>query len=366
MKLRFTVLFTVIFLFLQSNIGLCLDNAKVYLLLAIDSGQADNVGTTVVADGINVRQLFEDNIPANRLNVRNIADSNLSEIKILDSINNVPAQKDDCIILYYSGHGAFDERQGHYFQMQNGTSPLRSTFLNALKAKDVRLVVFITDCCNVQANIPAPKTGSGGLMSTDKTAIFSPLFRTLFLESQGLADITAAKIGQCSFIYGKADKRGSIFTWQLCRILEHEKNTQKNWQTIFDMVAVASNRDFRNENPKGVEIPPDRKIQREMNPFQWSLPETKTINELPRQRKKLGVRAENTPFGDGVKIIDILPNSAGEQAGLHITDTIIEINGQPVRNEEDYVRAVSTSPATMQIKVKTTRGKILIGTAQLQ
>jgi hypothetical protein len=357
-----------------SGIGYALDSSKVYLLTAIDSGGNDSVGATVAADGVNIREVFEENIPSNRLSVQNIAEHGLTEQKILTAIKNTPTEKDDTLILYYSGHGAFDEQRGHYFHLQNSTTPFRSVFLNAIKAKNVRLGVLITDCCNAQSNIPKQPDN---LMSVKSPATLSPLFKALFFEGEGIADITASKVGQCSFIYGTADKRGSIFTWVLCEELSAEKNAKKNWKTIFDIVAEKSNKEFIRENPEGVFVRSLGVTQRTMNPYTWSLPritgnvtDNVTDNDIgnivPAQRKRLGVRAENTPFADGVKIIDVLPGSAGEAAKLYIGDTIIEINGQPVRNENDYVRTVKASPATMKIKVRTANGEIKTGTVFLQ
>ncbi|GHT46986.1 hypothetical protein FACS189454_08950 [Planctomycetales bacterium] len=374
MRKRLTTLLTIILFIALTGIGFALDSSKVYLLLAIDTGGSDNVGATVVADGVNIREVFEKNIPSHRLAVQNIAESGLSEQKILNVIKNTSAGKDDTVILYYSGHGAFDEQQGHFFHLQNGTNPLRSTFLKALKAKNARLTVLISDCCNMQAKLPAPKSGSGGLMEASGSGTLSPLFKTLFFDAEGIADITAAKAGQCSFIYGRSDKRGSIFTWVFCQELFAEKDSQKSWNSIFKTTAEKSNREFIRTSPNGEKIdipsPPYYVIQRVMNPYAWTLPKDETGNAtggaVPGTRKRLGVRAENTPFEDGVKIIDVLPGSAGERAKLYIGDTIIEINGQAVRNEDDYVRAVKSSPATLEIKVRTRSGEIKSGTAVLE
>jgi hypothetical protein len=207
---------------------------------------------------------------------------------------------------------------------------------------------------------------SRGTTSSPQT--LSPLFRTLFFEAKGTADITAAKQGQAGFIYGRQDPRGSIWTWVVCEFLKNEKDTRKNWQQMFEITANKSNQEFRTRFPSGYTI--QGVLQREMNPYNWSLPESSGTPDEgepgPAPRVIFGVRAANIHSNDGVEITEIISGSAGEAANLYRGDVIIEINGKPIRNEDDYVDAVKNSPKTMTIKVRSVSGQILTGVAHLR
>ena len=86
----------------------------------------------------------------------------------------------------------------------------------------------------------------------------------------------------------------------------------------------------------------------------------------PPPQARFGVRAANIHSNDGVEITEIIPGGAGASANLYLGDIIIEINGKPIRNEDDYVDAVKNSPKTMTIKVRTVSGNTLTGEVQLQ
>lgn len=350
------------------------ENAKVHLILAIDSSSNDRVGDTVAADGVNVEKCFKANIPAERLSIFRLTDGNLTENKIVEGIRNIKANPEDCIVFFYSGHGAYtehgDSNYGHYFQLQNRTSVMRSTVIKELKEKQIRLTVLATDCCNVRVNIEPKKPGV--LMKPEeeeKAVALSPLFKKLFFDACGTADITAAKEGQCSFIYPRKAMyagdvcKGSIFTWNFCQILNKEKNTVLTWHHVFNTTAKDSNEDFVRNNPNGYDIGRGV-IQKVMNPYAWELPKDNAVP--PQNRPRLGIRAENSPFGNGVRITEIIAGSPGEKANFRIDDTITQINGQQIRNEDDYKNAVTNSPRKMTFMIESVNGIEMKGDVVLE
>jgi predicted metalloprotease with PDZ domain len=62
----------------------------------------------------------------------------------------------------------------------------------------------------------------------------------------------------------------------------------------------------------------------------------------------LRVKAEN----GGLLITEVLPLSPAYHAGLEVGDTLLEINGVPIRTEQQYSEAVDTSSPTMRLKVR--------------
>ena len=84
------------------------------------------------------------------------------------------------------------------------------------------------------------------------------------------------------------------------------------------------------------------------------------VNQGPR----FGIRAVN--HSAGVRITEVVANSPGQRAGFEIGDVIIEINGKPIRNEQEYSDAIDVSPKTMNAKViNTNDGQTLNVTFEL-
>lgn len=85
------------------------------------------------------------------------SDKNLDVLTNLKAaLQSCPAGSDDTIVVYWSGHGAFKDNE-HYLVTNNGTEIKRSEILDALKTKNVRLSVLLSDAC---ANEPACKRQS--------------------------------------------------------------------------------------------------------------------------------------------------------------------------------------------------------------
>ena len=68
------------------------------------------------------------------------------------------------------------------------------------------------------------------------------------------------------------------------------------------------------------------------------------------QGLRLGIGAVNHP-GGGVCVTDVLPDSPGDLADFEVGDVILEINGTPIHNLQDYSKAVDDSPERMDATV---------------
>ena len=64
----------------------------------------------------------------------------------------------------------------------------------------------------------------------------------------------------------------------------------------------------------------------------------------------LGIGTANHP-GGGVCVTDVLPDSPGDYAGFEVDDVVLEINGTPIHDIQDYSNAVDDSPKTMDVTV---------------
>ena len=112
---------------------------------------------------------------------------------------------DDAVVVFFSGHGAFDNQEEQYFKFPRlGPQAFltRRQVRDAIKAKGSRLGVLLTDCCNNMSIIPKlPRAPYVGAPMAPAAASFSPLFRSLFLETSGFVDLTSSKKGERSLAY---------------------------------------------------------------------------------------------------------------------------------------------------------------------
>src|SRR5271157_5674821 len=100
---------------------------------------------------------------------------------------------DHAVVVFFSGHGAFDDQEGKYFKYPRlgpQTFLTRRQVREAIKAKGTRLGVLITDCCSNISIIPKlPRAPYLGAPMAPAPPLISPLFRSLFLETRGLVDV---------------------------------------------------------------------------------------------------------------------------------------------------------------------------------
>ena len=255
--------------------------AKIHLILAADISSTDAVGGVVASDTYNLRQLIENSVARHRLNIIDLQEkrrgNQLTKDDILREIRNLNTNSDDTIFFFYSGHGAFDTAAGQYFALVSQEQILRSEVLDAMKSKRTRLSVLISDCCYNQADLtakhapPTPLPQARGEMKG-----LRPLVEKLFFEAEGVVDMTASEKGTYGFIYPSESRvengvnKGSVFTWNLRRVLTTEMYASKNWEQIFGSVREETNKDFQQVFARHIQE--GRVAQKELKPHAFTLP----------------------------------------------------------------------------------------------
>jgi serine protease Do len=72
------------------------------------------------------------------------------------------------------------------------------------------------------------------------------------------------------------------------------------------------------------------------------------------------------PTTDGAVIVELAPRSAAQSAGLEVGDVIVELNGRPVRSDEDVVLVINDSRVGDELTMKIVRkGETLSKTMKL-
>ncbi|MDO4573931.1 MAG: PDZ domain-containing protein [Planctomycetia bacterium] len=295
----------------------------------------------IIRDIQNVTSMFQKSVPAHQLNLRNVDGEMTTPNAIAQTIRNLNTQPDDVIVFYYSGHAANDSTNGgQFFQLRDekgeATSMKRVDVKYIMQEKDCRLVVLLTDCCNVFDE--NAKMGFKLAPTRGSVKVPTPAIQELFFNCKGVVDITSSKVGQYSY----ALKDGSIFTVAMVMSFEKMNNDAVNgvkitWQDVANDLTEKSSVLFKEKYPKGA--PPQN--QRSQVPHVYAYP------GIPR----LGISVLTQSVGN-VRIEEVVPGFPGEKAGLRVRDVITFVNGQEVLDEREYAIAIDSSPTKCTITFK--------------
>jgi len=211
--------------------------------------------------------IVDDNSPNHDFNAQLLADGgsvlgmlhNLREIcpnptmlsrkeatrdRILEEINyRMKVGPDDTLLVYYVGHGSQDEQwkntdqKGHYLDLYGGSSIQklwRADLLQAMRARNPRLLVLLTDAC-FAASSPSEES-TEIKTSRFKAAQKVPeqnrnesLVRHLFLEQRGLVNINSCKPDEKAF--------ADVFTPILVKqMTEWAGESSPTWEAFFNVV----------------------------------------------------------------------------------------------------------------------------------
>jgi len=324
--------------------------------------------------------------------------------KILRAIDNCPAGGNDTIIVFYTGHGAYDDHD-HFLMMPDGENRLyRKTILKRMARKNPRLAVLITDSCSL--HVPAGM-GPGPAARMIPPQRMTPLFESLFIRSRGVVDINSSTEGEESI----GAIGGGLLTISLAYmgnqpnfksypgfvrpprsdmdtpgnavipsidysmamgeffggLTEHAmhgnfdpnkppfgiffeyRQQNLNWEAVAKLLTVKVSTLFKTVAPKGWDTSSGGK-QMTQTPRFYSLAKTE------------GGRSQPQPQKPGRKQRRWSRPTYRPEVG----DMILEINGRTVRNFDDYWRAVKSSPTTMTFVLSEARsGKKFLMRTQL-
>lgn len=198
------------------------ESKRVIAVLVVDSNDS-KIGKAVAKDGELVKQALEDGFSKekSRLVLHPILEGNkVTPDGVLDFIEKLKVAPTDTLLFYYSGHGAWDTTKGQYLQMYSGPRDkrgdlFRSTLITRLKARKPRLLVCLTDCCNIEFDSRAPLTRD------IKFPVAWDTIRRLLLLPTGVVDMTSSAKGELSWTYPTRGgvPQGSLFTVALVDLL---------------------------------------------------------------------------------------------------------------------------------------------------
>ena len=410
---------------------------RIYLLSVGDTSEKSGLSFSTGPDLQYVFDAFYANVPGDQLVMFNnpMADfadgssqnlqtpwmgpdvrSDLVDLKkkILQALDNCPAGENDTIVVFYTGHGAYDDN-GHFLMMPDYENRLyRKTILERMARKNPRLAVLITDSCNLQVPSGMAPGPAARMIPPER---MTPLFESLFIRSRGVTDINSSSEGQESIgaIGGglltlslaymgnqpnfksypgfKKPQRGNLdfpsdavipsvdhsmaMAEYFGGMNEHGMHgnfdpdqppfgvffeyRQQNlsWQAVAKLLTAKVNTLFKAAVPKGWDASNGQK-QMTQTPRFYSL--AKIAGGLAQPAAPDHKPARNSGQNSGQR----QPRWSDPTYRPEVGDMILEINGRPIRNFEDYYRAVKSSPQTMTFVLGEARsGKKFLLRAQL-
>lgn len=219
--------------------------AKLHFIL-VAATEDPRIGFSVQKDVINIKSQMRDvatflGLP---LNLVEVSGAKFGKPGVETALNNLKPGTNDIVIFYYSGHGysnerkseeqypQFDLRQSRFDDILVATLNA-SEVLSKIKAKNARLNLVITDCCNSNLGLIKPE-GKNFALTTKSLVTWEKSFcYDLFMRSKGSIIATAAKKGQ--YAYGNTDV-GGYFTSNLITAMEKYlskfQTSTPTWQEI--------------------------------------------------------------------------------------------------------------------------------------
>ncbi len=242
------------------------ENRAAHVLIVADTVDR-NVGRITEQDALTMGYLMKNSIPRDRLSLHVLYGEQATPADVGRYYEGLRVDPRDAVLLFYSGHGAWDPERGHLLTLNAGTVA-RSDLLRVMQAKGARLTVLVTNCCSnwVRTRAFGRDDEDAGTFSKEG---FSPVLRCLLFQHQGVVDFTAAKQGT----YAWGDLEGGWFTIALARVLQaspHQLDLNGDgfvsWDEVFRLVRSQTQTVF-NERAS----PRDRQLQDGQEPVCFRL-----------------------------------------------------------------------------------------------
>ena len=195
-----------------------------------------------------------------RENVELLVDRDVVRWKVVDALDALgrKAGKDDLVVVYFSGHGAVDERGRSYWVMHNTQiDSLRATALSETEITELveeiktRRLVTLIDACYSAATVELGRSKS----LIDLQAIY-PQF-----TGDGRVAITASKGDQLSVVISDGNHPGyghSAFTWHVVEGMSGKADRDQDgvvavdevWSYVKDKTETTARQQGGNQQPQ--------------------------------------------------------------------------------------------------------------------
>src|SRR5271157_3022525 len=346
-------------------------------------GQSVQVDMQMI-EGTFLGQVLE----GDRLKIETVDREKCHPDAILQRIAAVRLAPEDALVVFFSGHGAYDEQEEQYFKFPRlgaGSILTRRQVRDAIKAKGCRLGVLLTDCCNNMSIIPkrlAPSMQAPGRVEQPP---FSPLFRSLFLETSGFVDLTSSKRGERSLAYpatkfaGREEvyPQGGLFSTSIVRVLSAYQDQPITWSAVAEKTAELVRLEFQRLKPDGLDNedePENPQMTQTVVAHSLGLRETAFTTRPvdPDQVERLlgpgwgmGVLGYENG-GRGIVVWSANPGSPAARLGLEKGDQVLKINDTTIRTAKGYHQLLTDSDGIVELTYRDVRtGQVRLATVTL-
>ena len=221
------------------------DAGRVFALLAIDT---DSKVAGVEDDGRAMSSILVNGFGhTGILNLRVLTGPDVRPDVIVDYFRNVPAGPNDVLLIYYSGHGATFEGQGHFLTTSHGNLSRRHAPCGAQRTTSA--TERAVDGLLCQPGQRAPTT-SGARRCSPQPRV-SPMMRhCLLLQHRGIVDVNSSSFGEMSwasqgpggdFHHAPARAMGA---WDIA-LFDTDRDGFVTWTELFDQVRHETQTAFR-------------------------------------------------------------------------------------------------------------------------
>jgi hypothetical protein len=202
------------------------ESRRVFAVIVADTHDLDT-GPASRTDVTRVERLLKQALPDTPCDIQLFTDDDATPEKIRAYFESLPKELSDATLFcYYSGHGMFDDVDGHVLVMQ-GQRFVREELIKQMESKKAKLCILLSDCCDqVVATDPTKKqrlltsapyydsSYKPQLKKADDPAALAKMVKGLFLQHEGFADFTAS--GRKGKALGTAED-GGFFTQAFVR-----------------------------------------------------------------------------------------------------------------------------------------------------
>lgn len=337
-----SLLIRCVFAILMASICCKAEAQKLHLLIAADTTDPEifckpDIGT--------IYRLFQSNTPEGLCEIKILEGKKLTKAAMLSAINSFNVSEKDALIVYYSGHGAFQRKGGQFIVLPDDTHLYRSRLKEWILSRNPRLGVLLTDTCSNVVGDPTVFLAS----AVNRPEKVSKLFGSLFFENSGYADLSGSSPGE----YGYGTPNGGVFTLALAKFVRLEEESQISWEPFVRRLRATVQEEFDLWRKKhGV-------TQKDLTLRAYSIPFSESDGAHEKLTFGVGVVAEN----GRLRIAKVVPGTpatdirlaGGASARLEKGDVLLAINGRKISTSDEYLEAIEVSPKQMRFSLLDSR-----------
>ncbi len=232
-------------------------SGRVHVLHAVATNDP-TIGQNIIVNRDTMKKLVENYLAAQFRGVYRIVEGAECSAKgIVVALSNLVVGPQDTLLVYYQGHGAYDDRfaagdpaSGHFFDFTQNDL-LRKELLTAMQAKGARLTILISDACNVRGTIDVTPQQ---YYRTETRAIEGwTTLEELLLCYRGVLDLSSASQGQLSWCTRDI---GGWFTSSFINSMESGVVTDRTWNSMWSRIKKSTEDVYSSRREKyGNQVP---------------------------------------------------------------------------------------------------------------